>query len=145
MSQVPRLARARQLTAAVWPGRAVEGYGNLIAARLGKLAAAHSTGILPFTGQAGGAIYFADGRIAYAESGRTPRACTGPLARTAPRGPAGPGAGVVIDPDTSTDPAIAVGPRARGPRPLHVLTGMLAVTEPTVDAALELLASESRY
>jgi hypothetical protein len=79
MSQPPGLARARTLL----PGRTTGGYGNLIAARVRKLAAARSTGMLPFTG---GAVYFADGDIAGAESARTPAAprISPPLAEDSP-------------------------------------------------------------
>jgi hypothetical protein len=39
---LPGLKRARQLTASVLPGRTVDGYGDLITARLRKLSAARS-------------------------------------------------------------------------------------------------------
>src|SRR5579875_1152601 len=128
MSQIPRFTRARQLTASVWPGRVVDGYGNLIAARLRKLAAARSTGALPFTGHTDGAIYFRDGSVVFAESRRTP-------------GPVVP-AGLIPAPPAKARDAAANG---TGPGPAGRLTALLAVTEPTVDAALELLSSESRY
>jgi RNA polymerase sigma-70 factor (ECF subfamily) len=38
MSQISRRTRVRQLAESVWPGRTVNGYANLIAARLRKLA-----------------------------------------------------------------------------------------------------------
>ena len=72
MSQAPRLKRARQLTASVLPGRGADGYESLITERLRKIAAAQSTGLLPFPGE--GAIYFRDGKVSYAESARTPSA-----------------------------------------------------------------------
>ncbi len=128
MSQIPRFTRARQLTASVWPGRVVDGYGNLIAARLRKLAAARSTGALPFTGRTDGAIYFRDGSVVFAESRRTP-------------GPVVPAGLIPAPPAAARDLPV----NGAGPGPAGRLTAMLAVTEPTVDAALELLSSESRY
>ena len=84
MSQIPRLSRARQLKASVWPGRVVDGYGNFNAARLRKLAAARSTGMLPFSGEREGAVCLRDGDVVYAESSGTP---AGPAV---PRDPAAP-------------------------------------------------------
>src|SRR6185437_13105993 len=55
------------------PGRTVNGYANLIAARLRKLADEESTGMLPVTGRGDGAIFFRNGRVVYAESSRTSR------------------------------------------------------------------------
>jgi hypothetical protein len=72
MSQPAGLARARNLL----PGRTMGGYGNLVAARVRRLAAAHATGTLPFTG---GALHFAHGDISGADSERTP-----PAARISP-------------------------------------------------------------
>lgn len=95
----------------------MDGYGNLIAGRLRKLAAAGSTGTLPFSGHGDGAIHFHDGQVVYAESTRTPGAGVEP-----------PGGG----------------PLASLP-PLRRLAAILAVSEPTVDAALELMSTESRY
>jgi Domain of unknown function (DUF4388) len=114
MSQTPRFTRARQLTASVLPGRRADGYPSAVSARLQKIAAARSTGMLPFSGRCDGAIYFRDGKVVYAASGRTP-------------GPA-----------TLAEAALA------GLSPLGQLTARLAVAEPSVDAALELLSSESR-
>jgi hypothetical protein len=76
MSQAPRLTRARQLTASVWPGK--DGSASPGGARLRKLAAAGSTGVLPFTGPGDGAIYVRGGRVVHAESARTP----GPVVAT---------------------------------------------------------------
>jgi hypothetical protein len=115
MSQTPRFTRARQLTASVLPGRRADGYPGAVTARLQTIAAARSTGMLPFSGRCDGAIYFSDGKVVYAESGRTP----GPAARA------------------GAAPAVALSP-------LGQLTGRLAVAETSVDAALELLSSESR-
>ena len=114
MSQTPRFTRARQLTASVLPGRRADGYPGAVSARMQKLAAARSTGMLPFSGRCDGAIYFRDGKVVYAESGRTPGPAA--LAEAAPAGLS----------------------------PLGQLTARLAVAEPSVDAALELLSSESR-
>jgi hypothetical protein len=69
----------------------------------------------PFSDPSDGAIYFRDGKVAYAESSRTPGAASRAYAASA------------------ADP------------PLHRITAILAITEPTVDAALELLPSQSRY
>ena len=108
----------------------MDGYGNLIAARLRKLAAAHSTGMLPFPGDNDGALYFRDGNVVFGESKRTPGLVPPDGAE-----PAAPGPG-----PEPADPA-----QAGGPRPAGRLTALLTVTEQTVDAALELLSSESRF
>jgi len=101
----------------------VDGYGNLIAGRLRKLAAAGSTGTLPFSGHCDGAIHFHDGQVVYAESTRTP--------------------GTRVDaPDGVPLPG---GPPLAALPPLTRLAAILAITEPTVDAALELISAESRY
>ena len=107
----------------------MDGYGNLIAARLRKLAVARSTGTLPFTGGHDGAIYLRDGKVVFAESKRTPGPAMPEGLNSAP-----PGGG------TAGDAGNAV-----GGWPFGTLSALLAVTEPTVDAALELLSSESRY
>ena len=101
----------------------MDGYGNLIAGRLRKLAAAGSTGTLPFSGHCGGAIHFHDGQVVYAESTRTPG--TRVVAAAGVPLPGGP-------------PLAALPPLTR-------LAAILAVTEPAVDAALELMSAESRY
>ena len=116
MSQIPRFTRARHLTSAVLPGRRTDDYADQVSARLRKVAAARGTGVLQFSGRSDGAIYFRDGVVAYAEARRTP----GPVP--------------VAGPDQPSEL-----------RPLHRIAAMLAVTEPTVDAALELLSAESRY
>ena len=116
MSQTPRLRRARQLTASVLPVRGSDGYGNLVAARLHKIEAAGSTGMLPFSGGGDGAIYFRDGKVVYAESRRTP-------------GPA----------------ADAYATYADDLPPLGRITAIRAVTEPIVDAVLELLSAQARH
>jgi hypothetical protein len=72
MSQLPKFSLARQLTASVWPGKATDDYDGLVAARFQKLAAAGSTGMLPFSGAGDGAVYFRDGDVVFARSTRTP-------------------------------------------------------------------------
>jgi len=99
------------------------GYANLIAARLRKLGAAGSTGMLPVSGRGDGAIFFRGGQVIYAESRRTP-APVQPAPAASARTPA-----AVL---------VAAGPLGR-------LAGVLALTEPTIDAITELLSSESRY
>jgi hypothetical protein len=116
MSQTSRFTRARQLTSTVLPGRRSDDHADLVVGRLRKIAAAHGTGMLPFYGRSDGAIYFRDGKVAYAESSRTP----GP-ATHAYRAP------------------------AEDLPPLSRITAILAIAEPTVDAALELLSTQSRY
>lgn len=108
MSQAQRLTRARQLTASVLLGK--DGYASPAATRLRRLAAAGSTGILPFTGAGDGAIYVRGGRVVRAESSRTPAAVRPTeLATQADR-----------------------------------LAAALALAEPTVDAAADLLADDWR-
>jgi hypothetical protein len=116
MSQSPRFTRARHLTSTVLPGRRPDDYPDQVTGRLRKLAAARSTGTLPFSGPSDGVVYFRDGKVAYAESNRTP-------------GPA---------PHAYPEPSEDLPPLSR-------IAAILAVTEPTVDAALELLSAPSRY
>lgn len=113
MSQTSRFTRARQLTSTVLPGRRLDGYADQVTGRLRRIAAARSTGMLPFSGRSDGSIYFRDGKVAFAESARTP----GPV----PHDP----------------PAPDLPPR-------YKITTILAIAEPTVDAALELLSVQSR-
>jgi hypothetical protein len=72
MSQTSRFTRARQLTSTVLPGRRVDGYADQVTGRLRRIAAARSTGLLPFSGRSDGSIYFRDGKVAFAESTRWP-------------------------------------------------------------------------
>ena len=138
MSQVSRRARVRQLADSVWPGRTVNGYANLIAARLRKLADEESTGMLPVSGRGEGAIFFRGGQVVYAESSRTPlpgpRATgldvLGLVTRDAP------GAGA--EGHTGGAGVVALRPASR-------LGGLLELTELVIDALTELLSSESRY
>jgi len=133
MSQVTKRTRVQRLADSVLPGRTVGGYANLIEARLRKLAATASTGLLPLSGHGDGGIFFRGGRVVYAESTRTPTpvrrsvglAALGLVATEA--SPASNGAELVALPS------------------LERLFGMLALTEPTIDAITELLSSESRY
>ena len=117
MSRIRR--RPRVLAGSVWPGREVDGYANLIAARLRKLAAAGSTGLLPVSGPAEGAIILRGGSVVHAESSRT-------------------------SPERTGDPA-ALGLALRAAPSIGVVAGLLAATEPTIDAATELLSSKSRF
>jgi hypothetical protein len=103
----------------------VDGYANLIVARLRRLAATTSTGALPFTGYGEGDIFFREGRIVYAQSSRTPARRAGGLMALG------------LAPSALNDEA------ASGA--LVNLAAVLSATEATVDAASELLASESRY
>jgi hypothetical protein len=104
---------AGRLAASVRPGRAADGYGNLIAARLRRLAGTGRTGMLPFTGHTEGALYFSNGTVVFAESAGTP----------------GPVAGMP-------------GPVAEA-RPGAAAGAVLAAGEPIADAALDLVDSKS--
>jgi hypothetical protein len=59
---------AGRVAASVRPGRATDGYGNLIAARLRRLAGTGRTGVLPFAGHTEGALYFSAGRVVFADA-----------------------------------------------------------------------------
>jgi uncharacterized protein DUF4388 len=116
----------------------VNGYANLIAARLRKLADERSTGMLPVTGRGDGAVFFRDGQVVYAESSRT----------SLPRPPATGRDGHGLLPGEAIDSG---GERDQGEsggvavRPASGLSGMLELTELIIDAITELLSSESRY
>lgn len=116
----------------------MNGYANLIAARLRKLADEGSTGMLPVSRRGDGAIFFRDGQIVHAESSRTslprPRA-TGPDEHGLLPGEA-PGPG---------DERYRGGAGVVAVRPASALSGMLELTELIIDALTELLSSESRY
>jgi hypothetical protein len=133
MSQVAKRNRVQRLADSVLPGRTVGGYANLIEARLRKLAASASTGMLPMSGHGDGAIFFRGGQVVYAESTRVP----------SPVRPSGGLAALgLVAVDTarpSTGAELVAAPS------LDRLVGMLALTEPTIDAITELLSSESRY
>jgi hypothetical protein len=135
MSQVTRRTRVRRLAESVLPGRAVGGYANLIAARLRKLAAEGSTGMLPLSGHGDGAIFFRSGQVVYAESSRTPTP-------TPPRRDAGLAALGLAPGDAS---AQAVGAQPVVEPSFDRLIGLLALAEPTIDAITDLVSSESRY
>ena len=62
MSQTSRFTRARQLTSTVLPGRQPDGYADQVTGRLRRIAAARSTGMLPFSGRSDGSIYFRTAR-----------------------------------------------------------------------------------
>src|ERR1700748_2695775 len=123
MSQLPKFSLARQLPASVWPGKAADDYDSLLAARFHKLAAAGSTGVLPFSGAGDGAIYFRDGDVIFARSTPTP----------APHPPPHP---------TPPPPRRRATPRRGGPPPTPGGPPALAMAEPTVDATAELLISQ---
>jgi hypothetical protein len=63
---------AGRLAATVRAGRAADGYGSLIAARLRRLAGTGRTGMLPFAGRTEGALHFSNGTVVFAESAGTP-------------------------------------------------------------------------
>lgn len=134
MSQISRRARVRQLADSVWPGRTVNGYANLIAARLRKLADEESTGMLPVSGRGEGAIFFRGGQVVYAESSRTPLP-----------GPRATGLDVLglLPADAAAGGEGHAGTVAV--RPASRLGGLLDLTELVIDALTELLSSESRY
>lgn len=112
-----------------------------IAVRLGRLADAGRTGVLRVSGDFGGAVYFAEGEVVYAESKRTP----GRPARPARLPDRDESARFVASAASGTDrrggPAAAA---VSGPGALGALERECAVREATVDAVLELLTSESR-
>ena len=133
MSQVTKRTRVQRLADSVLPGRTVGGYANLIEARLRKLAATDSTGMLPLSGHGDGAIFFRGGQVVYAESTRTPT----PVRRSV---------GLAALGLVATDASPASNGAELVPMPsLDRLFGMLALTEPTIDAITELLSNESRY
>jgi hypothetical protein len=138
MSQVTKRTRVRRLADSVWPGRAVDGYANLIAARLRKLAAAESTGMLPVSGRGDGAIYFRGGQVVYAESTRTPTSAQRAVGLAA-LGLASEDARGTTAGATATGAELVLRPS------LGRLVSVLALTEPTIDAITELLSNESRY
>jgi len=147
MSQNSRRTRVRQLAESVWPGRTVNGYANLIAARLRRLADEGSTGMLPVAGRGDGAVFFRGGQVVNAESSRTslpsPRtsglAALGLTRREASHSPGAPGP---PGPPGEGHPGEAGLVAARS---VSRLTGMLELTELIIDALTELLSSESRY
>ncbi len=138
MSQVSRRTRVRQLADSVWPGRTVNGYANLIAARLRKLADEASTGMLPVSGRGDGAIFFRGGEVVYAES-----------SLTSPPGPRATGLDVFALTANEAPGRDAPGHGGEGGlvpvRPGSRLGSVLEVTELIIDALTELLSSESRY
>jgi hypothetical protein len=120
---------AGRLAASVRPGRAADGYGNLIAARLRRLAGTGRTGMLPFTGHTEGAIYFSNGAVVFAESAGTPA----PHRAAGAQSRAG-GAGRADGPRWAGAPGWAGGPSG---------SSALAAGEPIADAALDLVESKS--
>jgi hypothetical protein len=144
----------------------MNGYANLIAARLRKLAMTGGSGMLPVSGSGDGAFFLRGGHVVHAESSRTsPRHVVGQAALGLGPGQAGPGqAGPGQAGPGQAGPGQAGG-RPAGGRPagepasgarapgaelvparsIGRVTRLLAVTELTIDAATELLSSESRY
>jgi hypothetical protein len=116
----------------------VNGYANLIAARLRKLADEESTGMLPVTGRGDGAIFFRDGQVVYAESSRTSR-------------PGPPATDLDVHGLLPSEAPGSAGERFQGEagavaaRPASRLGGALELTELIIDAITELMSSESRY
>jgi Domain of unknown function (DUF4388) len=133
MSRVTKRTRGRRRAGSVLPGGTVGGYANLIEARLRKLAATASTGMLPMSGHGDGAVFFRGGRVVHAESTRTPT----PVRRSA--GLAALGLVPTDDSPASNGAELVAAPS------LDRLVGMLALAEPTIDAITELLSSDSRY
>lgn len=144
MSQISRRSRVRQLADSVWPGRTVNGYANLIAARLRKLADEESTGMLPVSGRGDGAIFFRGGRVVYAESSRTalsgPRATGLDVLGLVPGEAPGSTGETRAAGETRTAEAGLVAVRS-----VSRLEEILELTELIIDALTELLSSESRY
>jgi hypothetical protein len=136
MSQHSRRTRVRQLAESVWPGRTVNGYANLIAARLRKLADEESTGMLPVAGRGDGAVFFRGGQVVYAESSRTSL----PSPRTSGLAALG-----LTRPGASPDEGHPGEAGLVATRSVSRLTGMLELTELIIDALAELLSAESRY
>jgi hypothetical protein len=136
----------------------VNGYANLIAARLRKLAEEESTGMLPMSGRGDGAVFFRGGQIVYAESSRTslPSLRTSGLAalgltrREASRFPGSPAPGSPGPPGSAGSPG-SPGEGHPGEagvvaaRSVSRLAGLLELTELIIDALAELLSTESRY
>ncbi len=143
MSQISRRSRVRQLADSVWPGRTVNGYANLIAARLRKLADERSTGMLPVSGRGDGAIFFRGGQVVYAESSRTslpgPRATGLDVLGLVPgEAPGSTGEARAAGETRAEAGLVAV-------RSVSRLEEILELTELIIDALTELLSSESRY
>ena len=101
-----------------------------LADRLVKLAAAGSTGTLPVTGPSDGAIHFRDGNITGAQSSRTPGAPAAPTPLAAV-----PWHGLV------SDGKVRAREKPAPPRP--GLPDDLTALEPTIDAVLDLVISQS--
>jgi Domain of unknown function (DUF4388) len=119
--------------------KTVNDYNKNIAARLNKLAAAQSTGLLPITGATAGTVYFQDGAVVYAESSGTQNQAAGRPSWAALEPENGPApAGQAGSDPPSADPQ-------GGPATSGLRTGLLefGLGEGTVDAALDLLSSRS--
>jgi hypothetical protein len=123
MSQVAGIARHSPAESAR-PQRSTADYAAAFIIRLRKLAAAQSTGTLPFSGRTHGAIHFRDGLVSAAES-------SGTLAGTPPSH---------LDADSVRTGGPALRPALR---PAQDLLAGLTRVEPTVDAVMDLLSAES--
>jgi hypothetical protein len=113
------------------PSRSTADYVESLTARLRRLAAGQSTGVLPFSGLSDGAIYFRAGHVIGAESSRTP---PGLAAR-----------GVAAPADVSLNGHAEIGHGAEPPAgdsDSHLLALLLGV-EPAIDAVLDLVLSQS--
>ncbi len=121
----------------------MDGYANLMATRLRKLAGTGSTGVLPVSGPGEGAIFFHEGQVIYAESSRTPMPAPRRAQLPAPRQVA-----LGLMPEKAAEPASG---QYHGSgelallRPSSKLANLLALTEPSIDALTDLLSNESRF
>jgi len=128
----------------------VNGYANLIGARLRKLADEGSTGMLPVSGPGDGAVFFRGGLIVYAESSRTPLpapraaglAALGLLPTETAGYPDGP---PPAGPGYTGTPEYTGGTELAAVQSVSRVVGALALTEAVIDALAELMSSESRY
>ncbi|MCW2936847.1 MAG: hypothetical protein JWM19_7809 [Actinomycetia bacterium] len=124
----------------------MNGYANLIAARLRKLAETAGTGMLPVSGSGDGAFFLRGGHVVHAESSHTsPRHPVGLAALGLGAAQAGPAPYSEQSAGEQLGGARASGAELVPVRSVGKVAGLLAVTELTIDAATELLSSESRY
>jgi hypothetical protein len=130
------------------PPRPTAGYADLLAARLRRLAAGRSTGVLPFSGGSDGAIYLRAGYVVGAESSRTPGLpATSPqadrLAAAAPPEVLAPDSAPTADSSANGRAANGSGAAAGAGKPEGDLLAPLLRVEPAIDAALDLVLSQS--
>jgi hypothetical protein len=112
------------------PRRSTADYVDSLTARVRRLAAGRSTGILPFSGLSDGAIYFRAGHVIGAESSRTP---PGLAVRGSP-----PPADASLNGHAETGP----GPGPSTGEPDSGLAPLLRA-EPALDAVLDLVLAQS--